>query len=327
MLPALPPLRIRRLSTSQSPSGFFPWAVVLASGLMLFGVHLDAWAHHRFALESFFTPWHGLLYSGYALLAAVLVIRARHGGRLSPAALPDGYGLSLVGALLFGLGGLVDLGWHTRFGIEVDVEALLSPPHLLLAFGAGLMVSGPLRAASARQQALDWPAVASWGLLLSVLTFFTAYVNPLAEQELFAQSGNALGGAGVVVQSLLLVGTLLSALRRGPLPRGAATILLGLSSALMLLVHQNFELLLPLLAAGLMLDFLIAVLHPTPARPQALQIFAATLPVLLFTPVVMTLALRGELAWSFTFASGAVLSAAFASWCLSLVVFPSQKFQ
>lgn len=40
--------------------------------------------------------------------------------------------------------------WHSRFGIEAGIEALLSPTHLVLALGGMLMVSGPLRAAGFR---------------------------------------------------------------------------------------------------------------------------------------------------------------------------------
>jgi hypothetical protein len=55
--------------------------------------------------------------------------------------------LSLLGFMIFALGGGVDFAWHTLFGFEADEEALLSPAHLLLATGAILLTSGPLRAA------------------------------------------------------------------------------------------------------------------------------------------------------------------------------------
>ncbi|HSE45781.1 MAG TPA: hypothetical protein VLA89_10700 [Gemmatimonadales bacterium] len=52
-------------------------------------------------------------------------------------ALPVGYGLSGLGALIFAAGGMTDLIWHTIFGIEAHVEALLSPTYLVLALGLG----------------------------------------------------------------------------------------------------------------------------------------------------------------------------------------------
>src|SRR6266702_774121 len=37
--------------------------------------------------------------------------------------------------------------WHIAFGVEADVESLISPSHLVLAVGSTLMLTGPLRAA------------------------------------------------------------------------------------------------------------------------------------------------------------------------------------
>ena len=44
-------------------------------------------------------------------------------------------------------GAIGDMFWHIVFGIEVSIDALLSPTHLLLLIGALLILSGPLRAA------------------------------------------------------------------------------------------------------------------------------------------------------------------------------------
>ena len=51
----------------------FDWLVVILSSWMIGGIHLDGWAHHHFDVETFFTPWHGVLYSGFLALAVVLV--------------------------------------------------------------------------------------------------------------------------------------------------------------------------------------------------------------------------------------------------------------
>ena len=108
-------------------------------------------------------------------------------------ALPRGYRLSLLGAGIFAVGGGLDLVWHELFGVEVDLEPLLRPTHLVLALGGVLMASGPLRAAWARRGARGWlalgPALIAAALFLSVLTFFTAYAHPL-------QNGFAGGQAG-----------------------------------------------------------------------------------------------------------------------------------
>jgi hypothetical protein len=91
------------------------------------GLFMDVWAHnHVAALETFFTPWHGVLYSGFAATASYLAwtIVREYGLRA-------GYGLSLVGPVVFACAGVGDLLWHQVFGIEQGVEALFSPTPIL----------------------------------------------------------------------------------------------------------------------------------------------------------------------------------------------------
>lgn len=117
-------------------------ALVAALGMVLVGgVYLDGWAHiHTGLIDTFFTPWHGLLYSAYVALAVVLVgtvLRNRTSGFAGWRAIPQGYEPAVIGVAVFALGGLGDMIWHLLFGIDVDLEALLSPTHLLLALGGG----------------------------------------------------------------------------------------------------------------------------------------------------------------------------------------------
>lgn len=168
----------------------FDWAIVLLSGWLIGGLHLDGWAHnHHPDLETFFTPWHAVLYSGFfALFLTLFFTFVRNAGRGYPRrrALPLGYNLSLVGGFIFLVGGVLDLTWHTLFGIEANTEALLSPTHLILATGIVLMVSGPLRAAwqhpavgrgRAPFVAL-LPVLLSATFLLALFAFFTQFAHP-----------------------------------------------------------------------------------------------------------------------------------------------------
>src|SRR5258708_7740118 len=163
----------------------FEWLVVLFSAWIVAGLFLDGWAHNtlRNAIETFFTPWHAVLYSGFALAGGLLVIthtrnvrRGYHWLR----ALPKVYMLSLLGVAIFGLSGGADFLWHSLFGFEVDTEALLSPTHLALAIGGVLIISGPFRAAWERQRAQEkqgWadflPPILSSLPTLSLSTSFT----------------------------------------------------------------------------------------------------------------------------------------------------------
>jgi hypothetical protein len=85
---------------------------VLLSLWVLLGVFLDAWAHNNLAqLETFFTPWHAVLYSGFVALAGWICWLLWHGvrdGRRGIAAVPVGYALAVLGAPLFALAGLGD---------------------------------------------------------------------------------------------------------------------------------------------------------------------------------------------------------------------------
>jgi Tol biopolymer transport system component len=170
----------------------FDRIAVLLAVIFVGGVYLDGWAHnHGKVDQTFFTPWHAVLYSGYAIDAIFLLVtwlRLRRAGRDWRHAMPAGYGIALVGAAIFAVGGVLDLIWHTLFGIEADVQALLSPTHLLLATGLFLMLTGPLRAAWARRESgrrLTWaagaPALLALALVLSLFTFFTQFAHPLVQ--------------------------------------------------------------------------------------------------------------------------------------------------
>ena len=124
----------------------FPSLYLFCSAWLATGAYVDGWAHNHIPeLETFFTPWHAILYSGY--LASVIVLLVwiffrRTNGLRGSRIIPEGLGFSLAGMLIFFFGGLGDMLWHIVFGIEAGIEALLSPTHLLLATGVFLMAGG-----------------------------------------------------------------------------------------------------------------------------------------------------------------------------------------
>jgi hypothetical protein len=160
--------------------------------LLIGGVFTDGWAHfNRPGLETFFTPWHAILYSGLSVMTlwlAVVAWRASNGDiRTARESLPRGYGLAFVGAALFALGGVTDLLWHQIFGIEIAVDALLSPTHLLLGAGGILILSTGMRSQGLLRSsgAGRWnaPAKVSLALTLAVVVFFLLYVSPFIEPQ------------------------------------------------------------------------------------------------------------------------------------------------
>ena len=165
--------------------------MALLALLLIAGLTLDIWAHnHGEVDQSFFTPWHAVLYGAMALngivLGCVMAINVLRKGYPWRRALPVGYGLTMVGVIAFAIGGGFDLWWHTIFGIEVGTDALLSPTHLVLATSAALIFTGPLRSAAFRLDAQSPARYSSHGPLLlsatatlTLLGMFTQYAHPL----------------------------------------------------------------------------------------------------------------------------------------------------
>src|SRR5579864_1584031 len=190
-------------------SGVFDWVMAVLAVVLMGGVIQDGWAHsHGLVDQSFLTTWHAILYATMALngivLGTIAVVNLRHG---YPAryGLPFGYGLSLVGVVLFAIGGAFDLLWHTRYGIETDINALISPSHLWLALSGALIFVGPLRSIASQYGTaiggwrLTGPAILGALASLTLIGFFTQYAQPIAspdESDIIgkheAQSGGAL---------------------------------------------------------------------------------------------------------------------------------------
>jgi len=318
------------------------WGMALLSAVFVGGLFLDGWAHtHGRVDQSFFTPWHAVFYAGYAATASVLVVsllRNRAQGYPWQLAVPAGYGLSLLGALIFAVGGVTDLIWHTLFGIEAGVEALLSPTHLALALGLGLIASGPVRAAWRRPRpvsgwAAQGPMVLALTATLSVLTFFTEYAHPLVYAA--AGRGHPYGGAeGLGVASILLQTGLLTAIvlltvRIGTLPRGGLTLIVTLNAAAMgfLNLSAGYPLALVVGAgvAGLLVDVLYAQLHPAATTPTAWRLFAFVLPATFYLCYFLALMLTEGIAWSVHLWVGSIMLAGIAGWLLSCILLPPRS--
>jgi hypothetical protein len=330
-----------RETGTQVNMAVFEWTISLFSVWMIAGVHLDAWAHHHIHLESFFTPWHGVLYSGYLAAAATLLfvfVRNVRAGAAWRQALPAGYGLSLVGAGIFLAGGFGDMLWHTLFGIEVNLEALLSPTHLILALGGTLIVTGPLRAAMQRRRAADrqaraagtvhpgWPALISLTLLFAILVFFSAYAHPLIDggDNAYGNSSRGLTVAGILLQSGLLMGAVLFALRRWRLPAGSLILIVGLSSLMALGIRQAWIFLPGALIAALAGELMLAWLKPSPIYSPAVRWFGFGLPAVFWALYFATRALTEPFNWTIHLWAGSILLAGIMGLLVSYTYFPPE---
>jgi hypothetical protein len=316
----------------------FDVTVAVLSALFLGGLYLDGWAHaHGRVDQSFFTPWHAIFYAGYAAVASVLIVpslRNRARGLPSRHGLPAGYRLSLLGVLIFAVGGIGDMAWHLLFGIEVGVEALLSPTHLVLALGFGLIVTGPLRAAWRQPgPSSGWTSraavVLALACLLSLFTFFTMYAHPLVApvagtyHAFRARPG--FGVASILVQTGLLMGPLLLVVRSWALPPGSLTAVLALNGVAMGFLNDDqypLALVVAWAAGGLVADLLRAGLRPAAERPAAWRLFTFGVPAALFLCYFVALGVTEGIAWSIHLWAGSVVLAGVVGWLLGYLLVP-----
>ncbi len=320
----------------------FDWAFLVPCTWLMIGISLDGWAHnHVPALETFFTPWHGVLYSGYLAVAAfllVVVVRNHQRGFAWQRAIPAGYGLSLLGAGIFAAGGVLDLIWHTLFGIERNVEALLSPTHLMLALGAVLMMSGPFHAAWQRMPAEPpesrsnlFPMILSLAYMLAIFTFFTQFANPIAnsyaDQHTIEQLED-LGIASILLQTALFMGFVLFAMRRWRLPLGAFTLIYVINSTVSSLMAKSSPVIaVAILAAltGFLLDLLYKVLKPGAEGKAAIRLFAFAAPVVTNGIYFLSLFAIKGIAWSVHLWVGSIVMAGIVGLLLSYLLVPPRE--
>jgi hypothetical protein len=327
----------------------FDLIAALLSLWMLAGLYLDGSAHHHIPdlIETFITPWHAVLYSGFLASAGLLLVtqwRNVSTGYRWTQALPKGCMASLFGSVIFLFSGGADFLWHEAFGFEVGLEALVSPSHLALAVGGILIISGPLRSTlhrTSRQTVTGWrellPAVLSLLGILSVLTFFTGdfaiitYPNlmvnhPIADATFFHDI-HAL--ASVLIPSALIMGVLLFALRHWRLPVGSLSLILIGNSLLMTWFHLKEVYLYPqvlvaVLFAAISADVLHLLLKPSTTKMGALRLFAFSVPAILFALFFVTLINTAGIWWSVHLWTGAVFLAGVTGFLLTYLIHPAK---
>ena len=329
----------------------FDVVVVVLAAWMVAGVFVDGWAHVNLAStrETFWTPWHGILYSGFTAEAAWIaapVVRARG---LAAGALPGGYALALAGLAVFAAGGVGDAVWHTLLGIEVGIDALLSPTHLLLLAGGLLVLTAPLRAARERVAEDEptlrrlLPAVASLTLTAALVGFFFAYawggydVSPtlpfdeaaldeLAAGHEAAERAIAFGILSRIVTTAVLLAPLLHLGRRWRIPPGSASIVVGTVSVLPLALFSEVPVALvaaPLVAAVLA-DLLLWAWPVSPAAPRRLLVLAGATAFVLWTVHFGVLGATLGLSWPPELWAGAVVMATLAAVGMAALAAPPQ---
>jgi hypothetical protein len=323
----------------------YDWTMVLLSFWFVAGAFLDGWAHNHIPeLETFFTPWHALFYSGFLAVAAFLtatLLRNHATGYPWRQGVPSGYELSLLGVLVFVAAGVGDMTWHEFFGIEANIEALLSPTHLGLALGGSLIVSGPFRAAWRRPAGRNdhtqgWrallPALLSLTFLLSLWGFMTQFAHPLVDpwaaagfrprSQQFPLLRQSFGVVSILFHSGLLMGPVLLLILRWKLPLGSLTLVFALNAILMSFMHDQYRFIPAAALSGFTADLLLRRLRPCLVRSGALRMFAFAVPAIYYALYFVAIIVTQGIDWSVHLWTGSIVLAGFVGWLLSYLLIP-----
>lgn len=334
-------------------------AAVAALSLVL-GLFIDGWNHINLqdgALGSFFTPWHALLYAGFAATAgwvctrnAHLYVPDRHARpefhRLL--GIPLRYPFAVAGLAIATVGLLGDIAWHTAFGEETGVARVIAPFHLMLFSGAALLIAAPLRSAwhapdtyparlTLRQMA---PPLLSLTLVTATVAFMFQWLSAFVDWAPSLQLGRVpaafaaneeihgtvefAGAARVLVTNVVLIAPVLAVLRRWRLPFGSVA-LMWTAVALLMSALTEFDLWAAVLAAalgGLAADGVIRLMRgpDDPEHDRGLfRVLGAVAPVVLWTAYFLLLQAVHAVAWPTDLWIGTVVLTAVTGVALSFV--------
>jgi len=317
---------------------------------LIVGVFIDGYHHQTDVLESFFTPWHAMLYSGFAASAAWMLYLVWRNAQLTKQpilqAIPAGYGAGLLGVAVFLLGGVGDLTWHEIFGIERDIAALLSPSHLLLLIGILLIVTSPLRqywmlSPHTRPSFRVFiPVLLSASFVAAMMGFFLMYSWELREmvpaqmwhdrylsrfiptssggEELLLQDLQIRGIMNILVTTGVLLFPIYWLMKRWQLPFGSVAVLCTLPNVFvsMLDAFEGWPILPLVLLVGLIGDLILL-------GGRRRRLFAIALPILLWGSYFIVLAQLKGMWWPAETWGGAIVLSAIVSYALHTLSAPS----
>ncbi|MEK7543069.1 MAG: hypothetical protein AAB503_02080 [Patescibacteria group bacterium] len=310
----------------------FDTVFVTLGFLLTAGVFLDGWAHNHLTqtLETFFTPWHAIFYGSFFAICALLIhesVKNYKSGFRFPKLLPRQYHLSIYGLAIFLLAGVGDMFWHLIFGIEVDVEALLSPTHLLLALGGAILMCAPFHALwhrDIKEKPHSFAIIFSVIFFFSLLTFMTQFAHPMHHPWMDSNfitnppdSGQALGVASIMIQSGIFVGLILTILKRWKFPHGSFVLIVGLNAIFMSVLRDQFRFIPALIIAGFIIDLIYKKIDPDISRTRQIRLFSVLAPMVIYSAYTVTIFLTSGTWWSVHLWVGAIAISGIVGFLLS----------
>lgn len=306
------------------------------------GLFIDIWGHNHLKstnLETFFTPSHYLFYSGFIAIAlsySLIALKNYQAGFPWLKSLPRGY--SLLHIAIFGLGGFADFLWHSAFGLEKNLDALISPAHLFLGIGTTLLLTGPIRSAwqqpaTKKSFLFQLPLIISLTVLWTCYSVVTEYAHPIFQpvfEGAFYNKANiftmqSLGVASIILQSLLMISIIYLNLFRWKFAFGSLTILIASNTILMsMMASKNmtpgFNYIVGGILSGLLIDLLHSYLKPSLVNPVKFQLFSFLTPII-YISTYFGILYFGRGFWTSTHLTiGVILESAIAVWFYSLII-------
>ncbi len=339
--PRVPESRLRRFAALR-PAAWagtrFDWVFAAVASVLVGAGYLDAWQirHppvHFWAHAASQGAW--LLVTLYVVTFGLSNWRREH---RYDSIVPNGYQLSVIGCVVFAVGILIGAWWQAVFGADQDgVPAVFRPPNVIQITGAGLIVTGPLRAAIARGELLAGPtALISATLLLAVISFFTQFDHPYVNEWVndlhhlpvgnAAFIGEELGAISLMLQAAVVTGVVLLVLRQIRLPAGSITLMVTVTAALLGTQLGHFQFVAVSFLAGICSDVLLLRARPRSDRLLQLRAVAAATGALLAALYLIEVALfEKPTYWPADVSFGSVLVSGLVGWLMSYLIFPSRE--
>ena len=321
-----------------APAKFSQIYIVWVTWFILGGFY-DEYYHYRFGveIESFFTPSHYLLYSGFLAITSFTGINMIVNHATIPdwkKTLPPGYNVTVLGIIVFSIGGGVDFIWHMILGFEGQVEALYSPPHLLLGVSAAMMYISPLK--HAFHQKLDLsslpfltslPYVLSITYFFSNITFFTAFNHPYAKPWAtevptpeYATVSKVAGVTSLLFFSLVLVGIILFlVLAFERLPSGIFFQLIAINAVLSIFVGSTWYLIGFAIAGAVDVELMYQFGAARKRNAIRIQVFCIFTPILIHSIYFAGLFLVSEVWWEIHLWTGSIVLSGLLGYLMSLI--------
>lgn len=326
--------------TSLSRTG--EWVMVLTSLWFIGGLFLDGWAHNNVPeLETFFTPWHAVFYSGYFAMVIgllALTIGNKKKNRTWSESIPAGCEWTAIGSLIFLAGGIGDMTWHELFGVESDIEALHSPTHLVLATGMTMMLSSGFfswwnKGERTRNGSFmdQLPMTLSVTFILGLFTFMTQYSHfadmlpagiDRPREDFYPQ---ALPMMGFMLHFAILMGGIFLIMQRGKPAFGFVTVIFALNVCAMTMMRGDTTLIIGAAFTGMIADFMLQRLYPLQKHLSHLRLFAFCVPAVFLIYYFSYIIFSTGTWWSIHMWLGSAFNAGIAGLLTSFLVWPPQE--